>query len=308
MNISLKKIILSLLIGIMPNIVSAGDDGPRMYWNGPVGLNILQAYYWNISGNSITPKGTLRDPNIDADMDLLVLGYNRIFDVEGRALILTSVVTAGNMNVGVDVLNRGRSGSGNGFGDLYFQGTLNLIGAPALSATAFADYKQDTVLSLLVGVTAPTGNYDANKLLNMSENRWNLRVGLPFIQTLGEWIPGEITTLEILPSAWFYGSNDDAFGGAKLTQDPLYTLEAHITRDITPALYVSLDYFLQTGGETSTDGIKNDDDQTSDSIGLSLGYMVNAQAQLMLRYSSSLNPSTKELDVDVWQFNLNYYW
>ena len=95
-----------------------------------------------------------------------------------------------------------------------------------------------------------------------------------------------------------------------MTQDPLYALEAHITRDLTPALYVSLDYFIQTGGETSTDGIENDDGQTSDSLGLTLGYMMSEQVQLMLRYSSSLNPSKekKELDIDVLQVELNYYW
>ena len=126
-----------------------------------------------------------------------------------------------------------------GLGDVYLQGVVNLFGAPALSAEEFASYKQGTVLSLLVGVTAPTGAYDANRDLNLGVNRWNMRIGLPFMYTIGDWIPGEITTLEILPSVWFYGDNTDI----NLEQDPMVTLEAHLTRDITPSIFVFIRLF-----------------------------------------------------------------
>ena len=200
--------------------------------------------------------------------------------------------------------------SSSGIGDLYLQGVVNLIGAPALSAEAFANYKQETVLSLLVGVTAPTGDYEGNRLLNLGMNRWNLRVGLPFMQTLGDWIPGEITTLEILPSVWFYGDNDESLLGTTLTQDPMVTLEAHITRDITPEIFVSLDYFIQRVGKTFYDGVQDADAHTSDSLGLTLGYMLNAQTQCQLRYAGTLNPNPDEgeLEADMFQFNINYFW
>ena len=83
-------------------------------------------------------------------------------------------------------------------GDLYLQGVVNLFGAPALSAENFATYEQGTVLSLLMGVTAPTGTYDGSQALNLGVNRWNMRIGLPFMQTIGDWIPGKITTFEVL--------------------------------------------------------------------------------------------------------------
>jgi len=196
-------------------------------------------------------------------------------------------------------------------GDLYLQGVVNIFGAPALSAESFADYKQGTVLSLLVGVTAPTGDYEADRILNMGANRWNLRLGLPFMYTIGDWIPGEITTLEILPSVWFYGDNSDyLLSGLKLEQDPMVTLEAHLTRDITTSLFVSLDYFVQRTGDSFTNGIQTGTANTSDSLGLTFGYMLNAQAQLQLRYAATLNPNPEqgELDADIFQFNLNYFW
>jgi len=300
-----------LLVAGMTSTLSALDDGPRMYWNGAVGTNILQTYYWTVHGNSLTPEGTQNSPDIEADIDIGVLGYNRIVDLAGHSMILTGIMTAGNISASASKTETTLSGSSRGLGDLYLQAVVNIFGAPALSAEAFANYKQSTVLSLLVGMSAPTGDYEANRLLNMGANRWNVRLGLPFVQTLGDWIPGEITTLELLPSVWFYRDNDDYTAlGLRLEQDPMYTLEAHLTRDITTTLFVSLDYFIQRVGNSFTNGIQTGTANTSDSLGLTFGYMLNAQTQFQLRYAATLNPDPAqgELDADIFQFNVNYFW
>jgi len=308
MNISLKKILLATLIGSMPSVMSASDDGPRMYWNAPVGTNILQAYFWTASGNSISPENTQPQIDFDTDINIGVLGYNRILDIAGHSAIATAVITGG--KVSGSLLGNTLSSS-SGLGDLYLQGVVNIFGAPALSAEAFATYKQESVLSLLVGVTVPTGAYHNHRALNLGANRWNMRIGLPFMQTLGEWLPGSITTFEVLPSVWFYGDNDDYTSlGLNLEQDPMYTLEAHVTQDITPTLFVSLDYFVQRVGDSTINGITQNSANTSDSLGLTVGYMLNAQTQFQLRYAAALNPNANqgELDADMVQFNLNYFW
>ncbi len=301
-----KKIIQIILLAALSNTVFALDDGPRMYWNAPVGLNILQTYAWFAKGNSITANGEVFDADIDVDMELLLLGYNHIFDLFGHSSIFTTMLTAGSASADVlDTYTR----TTRGVGDIYFQGTINLIGAPALSSAEFAHYEQKTVLTLLLGVSAPTGNYDAKHLLNMGANRWGLRVGMPFVQSFGPWVPGEITTLEILPSAWFFSTNDEFIGTIELTQEPLFTLETHLTHDLTTRLYGSLDYFLQAGGETSLDGARQGDAQNSSLLGATLGYQLNDQFQILLRYMTSLNPDPeKTLDVDIVQLNLNYIW
>ena len=301
-----KYLKTALLIVGLGSLLSASDDGPRMYWNAPVGTNILQAYFWTASGNSISPENTQPQPGFDTDINIGVLGYNRIIDIAGHSAIATAVITGG--KVSGSVLDKTLRSS-SGLGDLYLQGVVNIFGAPALSAEEFGTYKQDTVLSLLVGVTAPTGDYENNRALNMGANRWNVRIGLPFMYTLGDWIPGEITTLEILPSVWFYGDNDNSFG-SNLEQDAMYTLEAHITRDITASTFVSLDYFVQRVGDSFTDGLPFNFAHTSDSLGVTMGYMVNAQTQFQLRYASTLNPDADqgELEAKMLQFNLNYFW
>jgi hypothetical protein len=56
--------------------------------------------------------------------------------------------------------------------------------------------------------------------------------------------------------------------------------------------------------------VENGDGNTSDTLGLTFGYKLTEQVQLMLRYSSSLNPSKqkKELDVDMLQVDFDFYW
>ena len=306
MNKYLKCVML--IAGLGTSILNASDDGPRMYWNAPVGTNILQAYFWTAHGNSISPENTQPQPGFDTDINIGVLGYNRIVDIAGHSAIATAVITGG--KVSGSLLGETLPSS-SGIGDLYLQGVINLFGAPALSAEEFATYKQNTVLSLLVGVTAPTGAYKNDQALNLGVNRWNMRVGLPFMYTIGDWIPGEITTLEILPSVWFYGENDDYTRlGLNLEQDPMYTLEAHITRDITTSFFVSLDYFVQRIGDSFVNGLQTGTANTSDSLGLTAGYMLNAQTQFQLRYAGTLNPNPEdgELEADMFQFNLNYFW
>jgi len=298
----LKAIVL--FVGLSNILFAAADDGPRMYWNAPVGTNILQPFFWAASGNLLSPKSA--KSGLDTDIDIGILSYSRIIDIAGHSAIPTVVILGGDVS---GSYNDHKLSSASGFGDLYIQGTINIFGAPALSEKEFATYKQDTVLSFFVGVTAPTGAYDGDRLLNLGENRWNIHVGLPFMQTLGEWIPGEITTLEILPAVWFYGDNDNSFG-SKIKQDPMYTLEAHITRDITTSTFVSVDYFVQRVGDSFTDGQQTGHANTSDSLGFTVGYMFNEQTQLQLRYASTLSPSSKdqEYDADMFQFNLNYFW
>jgi hypothetical protein len=305
-----KYLKMVLLLVSVSSTLSAIDDGPRMYWNAPVGTNILQTYYWTVQGNSVSPDTTQANSNFETDINLGVLGYNRIFDLGGRSTILSAIVTAGDITGSVSKLGNSAVRSSRGLGDLYLQSVVNIFGAPALSAEEYANYKQKTILSLLVGVTAPTGDYESDRVLNMGTNRWNMRLGLPFVQTLSsEWIFGEISTLEILPSVWFYGDNDNSFG-SKLSQDPLYTLEAHFTRNITPLSFVSLDYFVQRVGDSYTDGIQTGTSHVSDSLGFTLSYLLNRHIQMQLRYLSTLNPDPleNELNANMFQFNMNYFW
>ena len=72
-----------------------------------------------------------------------------------------------------------------GLGDPRFRFSINLFGAPALSAKEFANYQQDLIVGASLQVSAPLGQYDDSKLLNLGNNRWSFRTGTGFFQGVG---------------------------------------------------------------------------------------------------------------------------
>jgi len=318
MKKQLKKIVPSVLT-LFLSCNALADDGPRMYWNVPNDLNILQIYAISVQGNIDSQSAQTFNPDLSTDMNIVSLVYNRTFDVVGRASIFTVSLTAGNASGSIDIhpdpsttpvtLPFTLTDSARGIGDLYFQGTFNIFGGPALNMEEFGTYEQRTILYFLIGVSAPTGKYDNKSSINMGANRWALKLGLPFVQTLGSWNPVSITTLEILPSVWLYGSNDNSgLNSQKLTQDPLFNVEVHLTQNLSANAFVALDYVYQDSGETYLDGNSQGNPQSVDSLGMTFGYQVDDEIQFVFRYSSTLNPSENELSADMFQLNVNYMW
>ena len=84
-----------------------------------------------------------------------------------------------------------------GSGDPRFRFSINLFGAPALSVKEFANYQQDLIIGASLQVSAPLGQYDNSKLLNLGNNRWSFRPELGISKAWGPW------TAEFAPSVHF---------------------------------------------------------------------------------------------------------
>src|SRR5215467_3317488 len=123
---------------------------------------------------------------------------------------------------------------------------------PALSLEQFRDYHQDTIAGASLTVTAPTGQYDNTKLVNIGTNRWTFKPEVGVSKALGRWI------LEGDAAVTFYTDNDQFFPGNNLRQqDPLYALQAHVIYTFNPKLWGALDATYYFGGRTSVNGIVN---------------------------------------------------
>jgi hypothetical protein len=123
--------------------------------------------------------------------------------------------------------------------------------------------------------------------LNIGQNRWYGRLGAPIIWQLGPWVPGRRTTLEFLPAVWWFGANDNYDGGKSLTTDPLYELDAHLTRDFNERLWGSLDGAWYNGGRSSVDGVEGEKLDNL-ALGITLGYQIDENVTLMFGYKSTV--------------------
>jgi hypothetical protein len=130
---------------------------------------------------------------------------------------------------------------------------------------------------------------------------------MPIIWQLGAWVPGRRTTLEFLPSVWFFGDNTD-YVGQTLKTDPKFQLDVHLTRDFTERLWGALDLVWYYGGKATINGVSGEK-LNNVGVGLTLGYQVNDNLSLTFGYKSTINDNSPgDLSMDSFMISVVYGW
>jgi hypothetical protein len=287
----------------------AVGDGPRTYMLAPANSNILTAYGLFLDGNQALDPG-VTSRNLDLEVDVGVLQYTRAFSICDHAcgvfLIAPYGSTEGTFNFPrFPRLNR--SGESSGLADIQLGAVFGLYGSPSLEVADYLKYDPGFSLGLLGKITAPTGEYDETKVINLGSNRWGLQVGVPMGYYLGDsFLDPNLTTFELLPSAFLFGDNDDPFRAGGTGQDPLYQIEAHITRNLGRMFWVSLDANYQFGGETTTDGVPGDDDKESFGLGATIGVNLSKQLSVNATYGEVISHNDNGADGHMFRVKLAY--
>jgi hypothetical protein len=185
---------------------------------------------------------------------------------------------------------------------------VNIIGPKAIMNIPYMlRYKPGFSVDIIGSLAVPIGEYDNESPLNIGQNRWYGRIGLPIVWQLGSWVPGRKTTLEALPAIWMFGDNKD-FVGKKMETKPMYQVEGHLTRDFMERMWGSLDFIWYTGGQATIDG-KEGEKMNNSGIGGTLGYHINDNMQLTVGYTSSINDkAADDLKMDTFKVTLVYGW
>jgi hypothetical protein len=234
----------------------AQDDGPRVYQLAPVGAQTLTAFLVNKRGNEGPDPGQTT-PGSQTSTDILVLRYARTFSLEGRQLTPFVILPTGRLQV---TQGAGSGEVSRGLGDAQLGATLGIVGAPALTPSAFADYRPLLSMSLLGRVFFPTGAYTPEQPANLGANRFSYQLGLPTTFMFGQsFRDPRLTALEVLPTVTFYSPNRAPFAADVRTQAPMFSLEAHLTHNLARRVWISADLLYRNGGESRTDGVDNED-------------------------------------------------
>jgi len=298
-------IILSAVLVMFGSMAANAQVPPRFYWKTLQGTNAVPVIAMSVSGNTnpLDPSNFL-DPASSVSAEVAIAGYAKMFPVWNKAAMLAVLVPMGRIE---GEFLAGRQAS-SGFGDPMVEFNINLIGPPPImNLPDMLRYEPGFSLDLVVDVTFPLGQYDNTQSLNLGQNRWYGRIGTPIIWQLGPWIPASRTTLEIFPSVWFFGDNDD-FVGANLHSDPTFELEAHLTRNFTSKFWGSFDATYSSSGDaTIATTMMSQTTPGSDMtlVGFTLGYQLNDSLQLTIGYKSTLNNNTASDDLRMSIFNLS---
>jgi len=253
---------------------------PRSYVNTPVGVNFaIAAYGYSEGGLVADPSVPLEDAHIEVHS--AALAYLRSFGVFGRSskadVILPYAWVSG------DALLAGQSVSREveGFGDPRFRFSMNFLGAPALTLKELRERKESLVAGASVQLSAPLGQYDEDKVVNISANRWSVKPELGASKAFGNF------SAELAAGVTFFTDNDD-FLGQKREQDPIYSAQGHLVYQFRPGIWLAVTGVYYTGGRTTLDGVRGDDLQENTRVGLTLALPVNKWNSIKLYTGTGL--------------------
>ena len=96
-----------------------------------------------------------------------VLAYARTLDVWGKSGKFDVILPYSQLSGSAMFAGQPHERKVTGLQDPLFRFSVNFYGAPALSLKEFADYRQDLIIGASVQVSAPLGQYDDHKLVNL---------------------------------------------------------------------------------------------------------------------------------------------
>src|SRR6187549_3230042 len=285
-----SRVSLGLAFGMIAalSVVSnakAQEAEPRSYSNTPIGLNFLISGYVYAQGKlAFDPSTAIADATFRSDTG--VLAYVRSFEFAGQSAKLDVIVPTSSFAAQGLVNGEPREREMLGLGDPRFRVSVNLFGAPALSAKEFASYRQDLIVGVSMQVSAPVGQYDNTKLLNLGGNRWSFRPELGISKAWGPW------TVELAPSVTVFTDNTDFFNGSTFAQAPIYLVQGHIIYNFPSGAWVSLDGTYFTGGRTTLNGVRGDNEQANTRAGLTVALPMDRYNSIKLNASTGISTRT----------------
>lgn len=298
-----------LAVGALYPSQALAQVPPRFYWKTLSDANAVPLIVNSISGNTNPfDPAHIVTPGAKVEATLALPGYARTFSLFDRAAMAAVLLPVGRLSGDLTVAGSTFNQSADGFGDPMLELDINAIGPRAQkNIPDVMRYEPGFSVDLLADLALPIGEYDSTQPLNLGQHRWYGRVGVPIVLQLGPWVPGRRTTLELLPAVWLFGPNDD-YVGRTLKTDPLFQLDAHLTRDFTEHFWVALDVAWYLGGASSIDGVAGEQ-LNNLGVGLTLGYVINDNLNLTFGYKSTvLDDAPEDLRLSGFMVSLVYGW
>jgi hypothetical protein len=229
-------------------------------------------------------NGTVPIGNATGTYYVPIFSYYHSLNFFGRSANFTGSLPYGVGNFQGTVSGQSRSIYRSGLLDSTFRFSVNLIGGPAMQPKEFAKWKQKRLLGVSLKVVAPTGQYSGTKLVNWGSNRWAFKPELGYSERWRHWV------LDGYAGVWFYTTNP-AFYAGPVTQPqseaPIFSLEGHLSYDVKPRLWLSLDGNFWEGGITSLTGVRNlATKQTGSRVGGTASFPISKHQSIKISYSN----------------------
>jgi hypothetical protein len=259
----------------------AQDLDPRAYVWLPVGLTVTGLGYGYTYGGVVTDP-TLPIKDVHATLSTISLGGSHIFGMFHKTAQLSVNLPWNWAKVTGSVQETAQQITRNGLGDTRIRYSILLKGGPEATPAEIAKSQPRTIIGASLSITAPTGQYLYGKLINLGTHRWAFKPELALSQPVGDkWL------FDVYAGAWFFTDNNSFYpGSAVRTQSPLTAFQGHISYNATPRLWAALNFTYYIGGESTINGVVNDDRQENSRIGGTLVLPVGKRNSVKIAYST----------------------
>ncbi len=268
---SVKKILIVLALIVMffsPVAVFAEND-PRDAICAPDGTSLFLVYYRHYSGDEVYANGNKVSDNTDYAFDMGIFRYAHFVGLGDWTWSYDVLQPVGDMDFGTT--------NTNGLGDTTLATHIN---TPYLFQTDGMKY----MMSAGFIMSAPTGEYESSKAVNLGANRWTYKAEFtPVVVQAGKF------TLEFTGDVKFFTDNDE-FGAAyaNLETDPLFCVQTHVSYSLTDSFWVGLSHYYYTGGENEVSGVSQNDETKTQALRVSFSFNVAPNVIMMLQYDTEI--------------------
>jgi hypothetical protein len=271
---------ISVTAGAAP--LAAQDLAPRAYVITPVHSNAVTVA-WSFFEGGLNFNGTVPIANATGTYYVPTLSFYHSLNFFGRSANVTASLPYGVGNFRGDIAGQTQAAYRSGLLDSVFRLSVNLIGGLAMLPNEMARWMQKRLLGVSLKVVAPTGQYSATRLINWGGNRWAFKPEIGYSERWGHWV------LDGYAGVWFYTRNPASFDGpvaAPQDEAPIGSFEGHLSYDLRPRLWVSLDGNFWGGGITSLSGIQNPQTkQTGSRLGATASLPISKHQSIKASYS-----------------------
>ena len=281
-----NAVMLCSLCVASTRLCAAQSLSPRAYVVVPIHSNAVTLTYSLNAGNVVFNDLPVTDSSGRIGSEIVSAFHT--FDCFGRSANVTALLPYSIGHFQGDVNGVHQTLYRSGLSAAAVRLSVNLFGAPAMNLKEFSRWKQKTVIGASLTVQTPTGQYDGTRLINIGEHRWAFKPELGFSRRVGHWL------VDAYGSVWLYTPNDDFFSNApgstgpnRQTQEPMGAVEAHLSYDIKPRMWVSADGNYWYGGKTSVNGVQTPTTlQANSRLGATASIPITKHQSLKFSYSA----------------------
>jgi hypothetical protein len=247
-----------------------------------VGINQLElAYAYVRSNTSIDTSFIVSGAKFNLNQGLI--DYARYFALLHRMAWVEASVPIANLNGSITGTNI--NGSTTGTGDSGYTAAILLKGGPALTPEQFAKAETTTSIGVSLSTTAPTGQYDPTKLLNLGSDRWSFKPELAISKSFG---PEQRWVFDAYVNSYLYTDNTSYRGAQILRQQALLGLEGHISYTFNNTIWASLDTRYSFRGDTTVSGVDQDNSQRNFIVGSELVVSPNSRNSFTFEFAKAV--------------------